>query len=316
MFSVSDADDGALAFRGGAGAALAPVFVDATGRPVESFDAGEATNPTISPDGTRIATALGPPGARDIWTIDVARKSRTRLTFDPQDDDNPVWSPDGKFLAFSSNRGGPNRLYLKPADGSADERLLSEQPGTPTSWSRDGRFLLFNSGSATTQSDIWVLPNPGQPGGESKPAAVLATAGIEGNGQFSPDGRWIAYVANESGAPDVYVRPFSATGPATGGAKWLVSVGASLNNLPRWSSSGRQLFYIRAATFDVQAVDIDTSKGFQAGSPRRLFAAPPPVVGGWAPAPDDKRFLFVTTPDGGRTAPFTVILNWAAALNR
>jgi Tol biopolymer transport system component len=321
MFSVSDLDDGALAFRGGAGTAgLAPVFVDATGRPMETFDAGDTmntpTNPAISPDGTRIAIAVGTPGARDIWTIDLARKARTRLTFDPGDDDNPVWSPDGKSIAFSSNRGGQNRVFVKPADGSADERLLSEHSGIPTSWSRDGRFLLVTSGSPTTQSDIWAIPNPGQPGGEAKPAAVLATPFNEANGQFSPDGRWIAYTSNESGVPEVYVRPFSATSPATGGAKWLVSVGGGISNFPRWSSTGRQLFFIRATTFDLQIVDIDTSQGFQAGTPRRLFSAPPPAVTGWAPASDDKRFLFITTSDGGRTAPFTVILNWAAAVNK
>ena len=114
---------------------------------------------------------------------------------------------------------------------------------------------------------------------------------------------------------DVYVRPFSATAPATGGAKWLISVGGALNGGPRWSSTGAQLFFARLSTFDMHAVDIDTTSGFRAGTPRRLFAIPPPITGvGWWPAPDGKRFLFATTPDGGRTAPFTVVLNWAAAL--
>jgi hypothetical protein len=121
-------------------------------------------------------------------------------------------------------------------------------------------------------------------------------------------------VSNESSAADVYVRPFSATGRATGGAKWVISGGGALNAFPRWSSSGAQLFFARISTFDMHAVDIDTRDGFRAGTPRRIFAVPPPVSGvGWAPVPDGK-FLFVTTPDGGKTAPFTVVLNWAAAL--
>jgi Tol biopolymer transport system component/tRNA A-37 threonylcarbamoyl transferase component Bud32 len=315
MFSVSDADDGALAFRGGAGGRLVPMFTDASGRAAESFDAVDAANPAISPDGARIAIALGPLGARDIWTVDVARKSKTRLTFDPADDDNPVWSPDGTSLAFSSNRSGANRLYVKPADGSADERLLTEQPGVPTSWSRDGRFLLFTSAGEKTGNDIWVLPNPGRPGSESKPAVVLATSFAEAAAHFSPDGRWIAYTSNEAPPSEVYVRPFTETAPARG-AKWLVSTGEDIATSPRWSGNGERLYYVRIASSDIRASDIDTSKGFQAGTPRRLFAAPPPLASGWTPAPDDKQFLFITTPDGGRTAPFTVVLNWAAALKK
>jgi Tol biopolymer transport system component len=314
MFSVSDSDDGALAFRGGASTKIVPTVFDATGRMLEAFDLGEAANAQVSPDGSRIAVSAGPPGARDIWTIDVASKAKTRLTFDPANDDNPVWSPDGKSIAFASSRGGAVKPYLKPADGSADERLLADLSGVPTSWSRNGRFLLFDRASPVTSSDVWVLPDPGHPAPASKPYALIASPSNESDAQFSPDGRWIAYTSNESSAADVYVRPFSATA-ATGGAKWLVSVGGAANGVPRWSSTGAQLFFGRISTFDVQAVDIDARDGFRAGTPRRLFAAPPPMTGvGWAPMPDGKRFLFVTTPDGGRTAPFTVVLNWAAAL--
>jgi hypothetical protein len=112
------------------------------------------------------------------------------------------------------------------------------------------------------------------------------------------------------------VRPFPATAPATGGAKWLVSAGGGLNGFPRWSRTGTELFFVRISTLDMHAVDIDARDGFHAGTPRRLFAAPAPMTAvGWAPA-DDERFLFVTTADGGRAAPFTVVLNWAAALQK
>jgi Tol biopolymer transport system component len=328
MFSVSDTDTGALVYRAGVDAKLAPTWFDASGRSTESLDAGDYAFPAISPDGTRIAVALGPVGSRDIWTIDVARKTRTRLTFDPANDDQPVWSPDGKTIAFASNRSGQNKMYVKPADGSDAERLLTEQPGIPTSWSRDGRFLLFDTTSPVTrvrsgregpdggQSDIWVLPMTGQTGEWATPYPVLATRFSAQGAVFSPDSRWIAYMSIESSQPDVYVRPFVPDARGSTGAKWLVSAGG-LPLYPRWSSSGKQLFYMRGGTFDVMAVDIDTRNGFQAGTPRRLFAAPPPLAGtGWALSPDDKRFLFITTPNGGRTAPFTVVLNWAAALKK
>ena len=114
----------------------------------------------------------------------------------------------------------------------------------------------------------------------------------------------------------MYVQPFSPAGSAaTGGAKWLISRG--IGGLPRWSSDGKQLFYINAASLDLMAVDVDTIKGFQAGTPRRRFTVPPPIIGvGWDNISDDKRFLFVTTPNVGRPAPFTVVVNWAASLKK
>jgi serine/threonine protein kinase len=314
LFSVSD--NGTLVYRGGAQAKLAPTWFDPRGTPMGPLgEPGNYANPAVSPDGTRVAVALGPAGSRDIWIMESARSTTTRLTFDPADDDNPVWSPDGKMIAFSSSRTGQQQLFVKPADGSGEEHSLGPVPGIPTSWSRDGRFLLFTSISPGTLTDVGVLADPGRASGDAKPSSFLATRFIEGEAQFSPDARWVAYVSNESGALMIFVRPFSPAGTAgTNGAKWLISSGAGL--FPHWRSDGRQLFYTDPLGLNLMAVDIDTSKGFQAGAPRRLFAAPPPQVGvGWSLAPDDKRFLFITTL-GGRPAPFTVVVNWAAALKK
>jgi Tol biopolymer transport system component len=265
----------------------------------------------------RVAIARGFPPNRDIWIVDVGRGTTTRLTFDAADDFNPVWSPDGKSIAFASNRTGPPKLYIKPADGSGEERMLTDVPGQPTSWSRDGRFLLFTSNTPKTGNDLWAMPDPRLSSANSKPFAVLTTQFNEAAGQFSPDGRWIAYTSNESSTSDVYVRAFSPDGNAgASGGKWLVSNGG-LSLHPRWSGDGRQLFFTSAATFGLLAVDVDTRTGFQAGTPGRLFTAPPPLIPvGWTPASDPKRFLFITTPSGGRTAPFTVVVNWAAALKQ
>ena len=262
--------------------------------------------------------ALGTAGRRDIWIVDVARDTSTRLTFDPANDDNPVWSPDGKDVVFSSNRTGQPKLYIKPADGSGEERLLADQAGTPTSWSRDGRWLLFTSPGPKTGADVWALPDPGGSSSDAKPFPVLATPFEEQQGQLSPDGRWIAYTSNETSSSDVYVRPFSANASASAaGAKWLISRTGGLSALPRWHPNGGRLFYTAVTTLDMMAVDVDTNAGFRAGTPRRLFAAPPPLLSvGWDIAPDGRRFLFVTTPDGGKPTPFTVVLNWAAALKR
>jgi Tol biopolymer transport system component len=315
LFAVSNT--GTVVYRGGGGQKNSLVWFDHSGNPGAALgEEGEYAAPVISPDQTRIAVARGSAPSRDIWIVDVARGTSTRLTFDAADDVSPVWSPDARSIVFASNRTGQPKIYIKPADGSGEERLVSDMPGTPTSWSSDGRFLLFTSPSPKTGNDLWAIADPRQTSGVSKPFPVLATRFNEAQGQFSPDRSWISYTSNESSVSDIYVRPFSPDGSTSAaGGKWLVSSGG-LSTVPRWSADGRQLFYASAATFGLMAVDIDTRAGFQAGTPRRLFTAPPPLTSGWSLTNDGKRFLFITTPSGGRTSPFTVVLNWAAALKK
>jgi eukaryotic-like serine/threonine-protein kinase len=318
LFSVSDT--GTLVYRSAAASKLALTWFDQNGNPTGTVgEPGEYSNPAISPDGTRVAVAVGPVGSRDIWILDIARGARTRFTFDPADDNSPVWSPDGKSVVFSSNRGRAFKLFIKPADGSGEEQALGDPVGQSTSWSKDGRFLLFSSffsgGSASLLggAGIWVLPDPSRPSTESKPFSIVLPQPNQsiGQAQFSPDSRWVAYASLESANSEIYVRRFSPEADVgSGGAKWLVSTGA----YPRWRGDGKQLFY--AAGLQFMAVDIDTNKGFQAGPPKRLFNVPPPFLNvGWDLAPDG-RFLFIAAPSGGRPAPFTVVVNWAAALRK
>jgi Tol biopolymer transport system component len=274
LFAVSET--GTLVYRGGAGAKNALVWFDESGNPGTAFgEPGEYSAPVVSPDQMRVAVARGVPPARDIWIVDVARGTTTRFTFDAADDFNPVWSPDGTTIAFASNRTGESKLYIKPADGSGEERPIVDMEGVPTSWSRDGRFRLFATSSPKTGSDLWAVPDPRQFSATSKPFAVLATQFNEAAGQFSPDGRWIAYTSNESSVSDIYVRAFSPDERASGsGGKWLVSSGG-LSTQPRWSTDGRQLFYVTGATYGLMGVDVDTRAGFQAGTPNlSVFSLP------------------------------------------
>jgi eukaryotic-like serine/threonine-protein kinase len=311
LFSVSNT--GTLVYRGGTGTQTVLTWFDQQGNPAGALgDPGEYSSPAISPDGSRVAAAMGPAANWDIWILDVARGSSTRFTFDPARDDFPAWSPDGKNIAFSSNRSGQMDLYIKPADGSGEEKLLlkTDEPKTVDRWTKDGRFLLFSSIGPKTAEDLWALPFPG----EAKPVSLLQTPFRELVARVSPDGRWLAYTSDESGSPENYVRPFTPEAPAGTGAKWMVSKGGGIR--PIWRPDGKELFYVTVGG-QVMAVNIDTSKGFQAGMPRRMFTAPPTTTAAsWDLSPDGKRFLFVAPPNTGRVVPFTVIVNWAAGLKR
>jgi Tol biopolymer transport system component/tRNA A-37 threonylcarbamoyl transferase component Bud32 len=313
LFSVSE--NGTLSYRGGPGSALVPTWFNPRGLPVDKVaEPGEyGFGVALSPEGTRLAVVRGPTNAGwgDLWVLDLQRGKTQRLVSGPAD--SPVWSPDGTYIAYTSRRSGSPQLYLTPADGSGEERLLTNGAGTPTSWSRDG-FLFFYRFSPKTGFDLWALRDPGKADATAFP--VLATPLGETNPHVSPDGRWLAYQAFDSrGTSSIFVRPFAPNAPTGASeAKWLVSQGP-LAYFPRWRADGRQLFYTSLDTFGVFAVDLDLSHGFRASVPRRLFTAPGPLLPvGWDVAPDGQRFLFLTSPDGGRMPPFTVVLNWQRAL--
>jgi Tol biopolymer transport system component len=312
----SAARNGALVYRAGGGLPQL-LWRDLTGKVIG--DPGARNNyatPAVSPDGGRVAFRLtDDQGNQDIWVRDLARGNNTRLTFDPRPDSDPVWSPDGKKISFAANRGGRMDLYEKSADGGGEERLLfkSDQDKTPTSWSRDGRFLLFHSLDPKTNLDLWILPL-----NTLKPFVFLKTGSIEGNAQFSPDGRWIAYRGVSSNIiSQIYVRPFApdlGAGAASdaSGPQWMVST-TSGGVSPRWSGDGKRLFY-SGFTGAFMAVDVQPGATFQYGTPRSLFGDVTPSPYGSTLAGD--RFLFTEVATPGPPPPFTVVLNWQAGLKK
>ena len=167
---------------------------------------------SLSPDSRRVAVTRSVEGNVDLWLLDGARMRRA--TFDASVDQLPLWSPDSTRVAFNSNRTGQFDLYQKLTSGAGvDERLVaSDQFKAPTSWSADGRFLLYYSTDPQTSEDLWILPMTG----ERTPSLFLKTPFRETWGAFSPDGRWVAYMSNESGRMEIYVRPFAE--PAASGA--------------------------------------------------------------------------------------------------
>jgi Tol biopolymer transport system component len=258
--------NGVLVFApGGAsgGALMKALWVDRNGR-VEPLteERRDYRNPRFSPDGRRLAVEIETEGNSDVWVLDLERDVPTRLTFHDGYDGNPVWSPDGETLAFSSQRGGgtPN-IFRKSADGSGEAEMIAEgeQVLLPWSWSPDGTRLsviMMNSG---TDLDLGLLDVES---GKIEP--FLATEFIDYGPSFSPDGRWIAYGNNESGNWEAYVRPADGSR-----GKWQISSGGG--TYPTWSRDGKEIF-LALEDGRLQVVDVDTSGGgFRVSRPRDLF---------------------------------------------
>jgi eukaryotic-like serine/threonine-protein kinase len=273
-------------------------------------------NPRLSPDGQRVAVGITEQDSQ-VWLYDLSRETLTRFTFEGNSNQYPVWKPDGKRIAFQSNKEGVPNLFWQLADGSgALERLTtSEDTQTANSWSPDGQ-LAFIEINPTTGWDIWVLQMGGPSAGTEqarKALAFLRTPFNESAPRFSPDGRWLAYVSDESGRFEIYVQPY----PGPGG-KWQISTEGGTE--PVWNPNGRELFY--RSGDKMMAVDIATQPSFAAGKPKVLFAGqyvPTPVTfPNYDVSPDGQRFLMLKPSDAAEAAPtqINVVLNWFEELKQ
>ena len=312
-FTVSQT--GLLAYKsGGTVGGSRLIWFDTAGRQLGTVGGPAAYGDlSISPDGKRAAVTLpdSSSGARDVWLVDLTRDLMTRFTFDRAEDNGAVWSPDGTRLTFRSNRNGAFDLFEKPSNGSGVETsLLADKANMiPLSWSADGRLLLYTVAAskegAPPQPDLWVLPS----GGDKKPFPFLTTPFSEVPARFSPDGRWVAYVSNESGQNQVYVVPF----PGPGG-KWQISTqgGAS----PVWRPDGKEIFYMADDARLMAAAVSFTASGIEIGSARPLFQLRPSGPRSFYDVAPDGRFLVVSSTDKPESSPITLVVNWMARMSR
>ena len=257
-----------------------------------------------------------------MWSYDIARGALSAVTVDGRSGYG-IFSPDGKRIVFRSGAaGGEDNLYLKAADGSGSaERLTtSARSQTPASWSPDGTTLAFveegdsHGQSRIFQFDIWVLSI-----GDRKARALIQTAANEMSPEFSPDGRWLAYVSDQSGRNEVYVQPYP--GP---GERHLISTNGGQQ--PAWSGNGRELFYVQGGTSGagvkkLMSVSIGTTPPFVAGTPETLFESGD-LSSAWGRnydvAPDGQRFLLTLNKEPPTPAPAQMIFvqNWFEELKR
>jgi Tol biopolymer transport system component len=269
-------------------------------------------NPRLSPDGRQVSVGIVEQESQ-VWLYDLSRETLTRLTFEGKQNLYPVWTPDGKRIAFQSSKEGPLgplKVFWQLADGSGGlERLTSsEDTGAPVSWSPDGQLLAYIEITPTTGYDIWVLRMS-----DRKAQPFLRTPFNESVPRFSPDGRWLAYVSDESGRYEIYVQSY----PGPGG-KFQISTDGGTE--PVWNPNGRELFY---RTGDkMMAVDIATNPGFTAGKPRMLFEGPyaptPATFPNYDVSPDGQRFLMLKPVEQTEAAPtrINVVLNWFEELKQ
>jgi Tol biopolymer transport system component len=319
--TIAVAASGSLAYaRGTATSQYSPrslAWVDSTGRE-EPVDAPVRAWwwPEISPDGKRVGAHIMDPANMDAWIYELDHGPLRRVTSNPAQDGYPLWSSDGKRIAFWSRQGGvASNLYLRSGDLTGGDERLTSSPNeqVPFAWTRDGR-LVFQEFSPDTRTDIGVLPIEGT----RTPTLIIRGPSDEGRPSMSPDGRWIAYQANRLGRFEVYVQPF----PELGDVHQVSTEGGAS---PLWHPNGRELFY-RKGRVMISVPITTTGRIFGFGNPRTLFEGPYVMegsdVGGgrsYALAPDG-RFLMMkeqkALEGGSGPTEIVVILNWIEELKR
>jgi Tol biopolymer transport system component len=322
LFDASQ--NGVLIYQTGSIVEKRLTWVDRTGRVVGTTgETGDYWDLRLAPDGLKVAVNAGiPPGSpnSEVFVDELARSVRTRLTVDPETDHGiPVWSPDGKSIVYGALAGKAHTgLYRKASNGTGGEELIvaDESAVWPSSWSHDGKFILYTRGEINLASaDLWIVAVTGDRKGRS----FLKGAATVYGGEFSPNGRWVAYTSRESGKDEIYVVPFDArkvfseVSEPSGGQRWQISTNGGY--CARWRGDGKEIFYLSRANEMMAAQVEEKSDGIDVRATQALFRyeiqttpfAPYDVM------PDGKKFI-INTPSG-RSGPLTLVLNWTANLN-
>ncbi len=314
IFATSQ--NGVMVFEEGNAAAARTrlTWFDRTGKELSTYDVRENTieNLRLSPDGKRVAFVTGSPNGA-VWTLDLERKTKTRVTFDQLPVWEPAWSADGKTLIFALAvaQGGANvEIHTKAADGSGAEKNLTPEANNYhyPAFTPDGKYVTYIWGDGETNVSLWVLPLAAA----AKPVAIVQPPSSKSNingYRVSPDGHWVAYVSDESGQNELYL-----TSLPEGKGKWKVSPNGGA--YPAWTANGHEVLYNNLSDEIMACTVVPKGAELEIGTPQRLFHASMPGVGtGFDVAPDGKRVL-VNLVEGETAAPLKVISNWPAELKK
>jgi len=303
-FSAFSASAGVLAYRtNGASGPSKLQWFDRQGKALGDVGpAGQYDTPAISPDGKAVAVASRNPSPWDIWVFDLVRGSRSRLTFGGVDHAYPAFSPDGRQIAYSVYDKS-HRIIRRVVNGAGSDEVATQldRDAEVQQWTADGNHLILSARGSENRYEIWVAPVAGR----GRPAPVIAGGFEYKAGRVSPDGKWIAYTASESGGPEVYIQNF----PPTRG-KWQISTAGG--ELPRWRADGRELFYRDGSKVISVAVKANGQK-FEAGVPKLLFDVPRSQPMFDVSADGQKLLLVVPNGETGAPKPINVVTNWPAA---
>jgi Tol biopolymer transport system component len=293
------------------------VWFDRSGRAIGAEgEPADYQGAAISPDGHTIVAARSDErkNVSNLWRIDASRSATSRLTFGSDRDGYPVWSPDGSRVAFASRREGNAPLSISAmsvaGDGKREQLIEAPLDMRPTDWSRDGGLLIYTRTDPRTHLDVWALPLTG----DHRPSPIVQTPFNESDAHLSPDGRWIAYVSDETGRDEVFVRSFPSFDPARRAAPpegtWMIS--ANGGTRPRWRNDGRELFFMSPDGM-LMAASVQARPLFELGPSQPLFHIQ--RASDYAVAGSD-RFLVQVPHDTPGSNQLQVVLNWMTELDR
>jgi eukaryotic-like serine/threonine-protein kinase len=328
MFSASET--GTLVYQSGeASTGWNLVWVGRDGKQMETVaQSSRYIGPSLSPDGSHLAITIfvGNQGIADLWVLDLARATRTRMTFNggssgittiTSSASQSPWTPDGKTIFYSTITKEIFQIHAKAADGSGFEHLILETTdatASPRSVSPDGRYLVYEKrlNQNPTVAQIWALPlSSNEKPGEAKPFSIVPDAFDNKAPAISPDGKWLVYQSNESGRAEIYITAFPG-----GGAKWQVSSNGGIT--PKWRRDGKELFFLDPQD-NIVAVDVNTSgSAVKLGAPHTLFQAVgiQRDFGPYDVSADGKKFLINSGNLKEGMEPVTLVQNWTSELKK
>ena len=314
-------EEGVLAYHADAAVKRKMLWMGRDGKPIqEAAEEDEYSSVRLSPDGKRAIVGRIEASDRknDLWLLDLGRGVMTRLTADGRETGFAVWSPDGRTVAYSSERKGVVTIYRKDVGAQQEEQLTNgTDPSYVTSWSRDGRYLFCTRPREKNGTTIWALPVDEGGSGSAAPKLfpVVQIDSYGGSAAFSPDGKWMAYHSAESGRTEIYARPFAGASSGKTG-RWQVSRQGGMS--PKWRGDGGELYYL-SPEGTITAATVRTASGnFESDAPHDLFRITAGYDRGWDASADGQRFLVLgaVTADTVNASPLTVVLNWQAGLKK